>query len=280
MIDTINKELPFNISNLTKTDMGLTNDNYLLEIAGESYILRYPLKDVAPLFDSKQEAEVLDKIKGLDFTLPVKYYKDGIQLVKFEKDLKTFEDYQGKNKIKKVSDLMEKFHNSNLSVSFTFDPLKQIMLYKKHTKNIKINLDDYSDLFKRLKNHKFTPKLCHNDWVAGNICFINNKTYLIDYEYAGNNDPLFDVMSFLTENDLSNKERVEFLSYMFKDGISEQDYQTLVMYRDINNILWYLWAEMMYEFRCEAIYNEIADIKLSQLKSEYNTNLWTDTNIT
>lgn len=278
MIDKIKKALPYNISKITKTDMGLTNDNYLLEIDNDSYILRYPLKDVSSLFNSNQEAEVLEKIKGLDFTLPIKYYKDGIQLVKFEKDLKTFDDYQGDNKIKAVADLMTKFQESNLSVSFTFDPLKQIMLYKKHTKNIKINLDDYSDLFERLKNHKFIPKLCHNDWVAGNICFINNKTYLIDYEYAGNNDPLFDVMSFLTENDLSNRERVEFLAYMFKDGISEKDYQTLIMYRDINNILWYLWAEMMYEFRGEAIYAEIADIKLSQLKSEYNTKLWTDKN--
>lgn len=276
MIEKIKKELPFNISKIIKTDMGLTNDNYLLEIDNKSFILRYPLDDVAPLFKPSHEAEVLEKIKGLDFTLPIKYYKDGIQLVKYEKELKTFDEYLGENKIKAVAKLMKDFQDADLSVSFSFDPLKQINLYKKHIKNLDLNLDDYQDLFERLKKHKFTPKLCHNDWVAGNICFIGKKTYLIDYEYAGNNDPLFDVMSFLTENDLSNSERVEFLSYMFKDGISDKDYQTLVMYRDVNNILWYLWAVMMYEFRGEAIYKEIANIKLNQLKSEYNTKLWTE----
>ena len=35
--------------------------------------------------------------------------------------------------------------------------------------------------------------------VDGNILFTKENVYLIDYEYAADNDPLFDVMSFLSE---------------------------------------------------------------------------------
>lgn len=275
MINKIKSEIPYQIDSIEKTDMGLTNVNYIIEILKEKYILRFPKNDVRHLFTPKNEKKVIQAIKNQSYTLPVHYYKDGIQIVKYEPDLKTFENINKSSKIKDVANLMKKFHGSNIIVDFDFDPLKQIELYKSQIKNLPIKLEEFSDVFDQIKTHRFKPVLCHNDWVDGNICFINDKTYLIDFEYAGNNDPLFDIMSFLTENDLSNVQRVNFLELMFPDGISDKDYKTLMMYRDINNILWLLWAQMMYEFRLEPIYLEIVEIKYRQLHAEYQKPLWT-----
>lgn len=275
MINKIKSEIPYQIDSIEKTDMGLTNVNYIIEILKEKYILRFPKNDVRHLFNPKNEKKVIQAIKNQSYTLPVHYYKDGIQIVKYEPDLKTFENINKSSKIKDVANLMKKFHGSNIIVDFDFDPLKQIELYKSQIKNLPIKLEEFSDVFDQIKTHRFKPVLCHNDWVDGNICFINDKTYLIDFEYAGNNDPLFDIMSFLTENDLSNVQRVNFLELMFPDGISDKDYKTLMMYRDINNILWLLWAQMMYEFRLEPIYLEIVEIKYRQLHAEYQKPLWT-----
>lgn len=275
MINKIKSEIPYQIDSIERTDMGLTNVNYIIEILKEKYILRFPKNDVKHLFNPKNEKKVIQAIKNQSYTLPVHYYKDGIQIVKYEPDLKTFENINKSSKIKDVANLMKKFHGSNITVDFDFDPLKQIELYKSQIKNLPIKLEEFSDVFDQIKTHRFKPVLCHNDWVDGNICFINDKTYLIDFEYAGNNDPLFDIMSFLTENDLSNVQRVNFLELMFPDGISDKDYKTLMMYRDINNILWLLWAQMMYEFRLEPIYLEIVEIKYRQLHAEYQKPLWT-----
>ncbi len=274
MIGKIQSLIPYQIDSITKTDMGLTNANYIIEISGSKYILRFPKLDVKHLFNPKNEQQVILAIKNEDYTLPVFYYENGIQIVKYEPDLKTFENVIKTSKIKDVANLMKKFHQSNIIVDTDFEPLKQIDLYKSQIKNLPIKLEDFSVVFDQLKAHSFKPVLCHNDWVAGNICFIKNKTFLIDFEYAGNNDPLFDVMSFLTENDLTIAQRVEFLDLMFPDGISAKDYKTLMMYRDINNILWLLWAAMMYEFRLESIYQEIVDIKYKQLHKEFQQPLW------
>lgn len=274
MYKEIIKKLPFKIDKIEKTNKGLTNDNYIIEIDNKSFMLRYPLEDVQHLFNPKNEKKVIESIKNQAYVLPVKYYDDGIQIVTFIKDLTTFDQANKKTRIKDVANLMKKFHNSKLKVDFNFEPLKQIQLYKDNIKKKKIDLSLYKEVLERLKNHTFEAILCHNDWVEGNICFINNKVYLIDFEYAGNNDPLFDIMSFLTENDLTNYERREFLNEMFENGISKKDYETLKMYRDINNLLWYLWALMMYEFRNEDVYIDIAEIKLNQLNDEYLQDLW------
>lgn len=274
MIEEIRTKIPYKIDTIEKTDKGLTNTNYLVEISNKKYILRYPLKDIYHLFNPKNEEKVLNKLKGQDYVLPIKYYHDGVQIVEYRSKLVTFDEMDSRLRIKEVASLMQKFHQSNINVDFSFDPISQINLYKNHINDLKIDLNEYSNLLDRLSKHKYKPVLCHNDWVEGNICFINNKSYLIDFEYAGNNDRLFDVMSFLTENDLTIEERHEFLSLMFINGICNDDYQTLKMYRDVNNLLWYLWAEMMHDFRNESIYKDIAKTKYEQLTSEYNKDLW------
>lgn len=274
MYKEIVKELPFKVDKIIKTNKGLTNDNYIIEIDRESFMLRYPLKDVRHLFNPSNEEKVIESIKKVEYILPVKYYNNGIQITPFIKHLTTFNQANKKTRIKDVANLMKRFHMSNIKVDFYFDPLKQIQLYKDNIKNKDIDLNQYKKVLDKLRKHTFKAVLCHNDWVEGNICFIKNKAYLIDFEYAGNNDPLFDVMSFLTENDLTNWERKEFLNEMFENGINKKDYETLKMYRDINNLLWYLWALMMYEFRSENIYMNIAKVKLNQLNNEYLQDLW------
>lgn len=274
MLEKIKKAIPYDIDKITKTNKGLTNDNYIITIDKKKYIMRYPIEDIKHLFNAKQEKQVIDKVSGQDYVLPVKYYHNGIQIVGYIDHLLTFEQISNPNRIKKVADLMKKFHNSELKVDFDFDPLAQIELYNDNIKNLKIDLNDYQELFNNLKAHSFKPVLCHNDWVAGNICFIGDKTYLIDFEYAGNNDPRFDIMSFLTENDLTKEERLEFLDLMFPNGISKKDNKALKMFRDTNNLLWYLWATMMHEFRNEDIYLSIANTKYKQLINDYKQDLW------
>lgn len=274
MEKTIIENLPFKIDKIKKTNKGLTNNNYLVAIDDKKYMLRYPLADVKHLFNPENEEKVIKKLKDKDFVLPVKYYKNGIQLTPYFDNLTTFDQANKDTRIKAVAKLMKKFHNLNIKTDFDFDPVKQIYIYKDNIKNIDFDLKPYQKLLDKARNHKFEPVLCHNDWVEGNICFVDNKTYLIDYEYAGNNDPLFDVMSFLTENDLTKQEKTSFLNEMFPQAIDSKTYDKLKMYRDLNNLLWYLWALMMHEFRNDSIYKKIAKIKLNQLTNDYEKDLW------
>ncbi|MEU7854926.1 phosphotransferase [Nonomuraea sp. NPDC049141] len=44
---------------------------------------------------------------------------------------------------------------------------------------------------------------CHNDLLPGNIIDGGERLWLIDYEYAGNNDPCFELGNIWSESDLS-----------------------------------------------------------------------------
>lgn len=262
-------DIPFNYTDLKQVDIGLTNHNYLIKIDDKQYIVRVPRSDLSHLFNRNQEQEVLRKLEGQTFTLDPLYYNDGIQIVRYQDSLINFDQYQNPDKIERVAALMKSFHNSNVKVDFDFDPIKQIDAYLKYSDDLDIDIEDYRFVIDRLKEHKFTPTLCHNDWVEGNICYLNEKTYLIDFEYAGNNDKRFDIMSFITENDLTNNEKKDFIELMYPDGLDAIEEQLLCMYRDINNLLWYLWAKMMYTVRKESVYKDISKIKLKQLTEEY-----------
>ena len=263
------KNFPYQINKIKKINKGLTNDNYLISLDNNEYMLRYPKNDTKDLFIRENEKIIINKLKNKDFILNTLYYEDGVQIVKYEHNLLNFNEYNNDDKIYKTAKLMQKLHNSNVEVKHDFDIMKQISMYQKYVDNSKINIDDYQVLFDKLNNYKYKKVLCHNDWVAGNICFIDDKTYLIDFEYAANNDPYFDIMSFITENDLTFNQKQQFLSYMFKE-IDEKTEEILMMYRDLNNVLWYFWALMMYKFRNEEIYKEISEIKYKQFISEYN----------
>lgn len=62
-----------------------------------------------------------------------------------------------------------------------------------------VNLTTYE---KNLDYSKLQPTelvLCHNDLNSGNLVFLNQKLYLIDFEYAMLNDKFFDIASFASE---------------------------------------------------------------------------------
>lgn len=255
--------IPFEHEVIKKLPVGLTNDNYLVLINNSQYIVRVPINDLN-IFNRNNEKRVLAELKNSSYTIPVLYYADGIQISKYEPNLINYEHYNKLNKLDDVAYLMKSLHAEKTNITHTFNPIKQVQLYYKHA-NTKLKLEDYDWLFQQYANHTFTPVLCHNDWVDGNICFIDKQPYLIDFEYAALNDPLFDVMSFITENDLSNEHKKEFTHLMLGDNIDNKTLKILEMYRDLNNLIWYLWAVMMHDARQQPIYETIANSKLKEL---------------
>ena len=128
-----------------------------------------------------------------------------------------------------------------------------------------ISIQQSEKIIQALQAIPVQATLCHNDWVAGNIGFTQHRDYLLDYEYAGDNDPLFDVMSFITENKISVLDREIFYSAYFDHPLSTDERSYLKAYEDFHNLLWYTWAMMMFESRQDQVYLMIAQDKLKQL---------------
>lgn len=250
-----------------KLDKGLTNDNYLITVDHQRFVLRVPKSDSDRIVNYIHEAKALALVKQAGLDVQTLYYdpNTGIKITTYMDDLKTYNEYTGDDKPLRTAALMKRLHALNTPIGYAFDPISRYLQYRSYVTKPLIDDERATKILDAVKDVQGPMILCHNDWVPGNIGFGLHKDVLIDYEYAGDNDPFFDVMSFITENDLPPKDRQRFLDAYFGHPLSKDEQDRLDVYEDLHNLLWCTWACMMHESRHDQIYERIAQDKLRQL---------------
>mgnify|MGYP001815457054 FL=1 len=82
---------------------------------------------------------------------------------------------------------------------------------------------------------------CHNDLVVGNI--LNTpKTRFLDWEYACDNDPFFDLATIAAHHDM-DEHQTETLLHAYFDGNGDQWREQLVRQEEVYESLLYLWTQ-------------------------------------
>ncbi len=248
--------------NLKIEDMnkGLTNRNYLLTTNNKKYVLRVPYEDNKHIVNRHHETLTLQAIKDCNIDVNTIYYDEisGYKVTEYLENAYTFSECPYPDKIERCARLMKKFHQLNKKIDVSFAPIEVLNKYKNNVHSPKFQFPYLDSIIDEIQKMDRPEILCHNDWVDGNILFTQNKTYLIDYEYAANNDPLFDVISFLSENNIHDKnDRNKFFSIYF-DEYTDTIKKDLVTFEAFEDALWCYWAQMMYESRNTQIYMDIA----------------------
>jgi len=83
------------------------------------------------------------------------------------------------------------------------------------------------------------PRFCHNDLVAGNIVGTKQLRFL-DWEYAGDNDPLFDLATIVEHHDLGEAQ-ADILLGAYCDGDAGPVRQRFAAQRRLYGALLWLW---------------------------------------
>lgn len=265
MIDKIIESIfHTNIYTLENINKGLTNHNYLLKVNNEQYIVRIPREDSDHIVDRKHEKIIADLAKELDVEHIYFNERNGIKITVYHHDVYEYAACPFQDKIERCAFLMKKLHSLPL-VSFHFEPFETLKLYQSKVVQPIYDLSRYEPMLEQVKSFQNKEVLCHNDWVSGNILFNEKKDYLIDYEYGANNDPLFDVISFLSENQIFDDTMRERFYHVYFDTLDNEIRQQLYLWEIFQNVLWCTWAMMMHESRKEKIYLKIAQDKYKAL---------------
>jgi thiamine kinase-like enzyme len=82
---------------------------------------------------------------------------------------------------------------------------------------------------------------CHNDLVAANIIDDGQRLWLVDLEYAGNNDPCFDLGTLAGENQLGH-DRLELLVTSYFGRHLRHKIARARLYAVMARHVWSLWA--------------------------------------
>ncbi|MBU0278088.1 MULTISPECIES: choline kinase family protein [unclassified Gemella] len=251
------------IINTIETSYGITNKNYIVETNENSYFCRIP-KDTLFINNKENEKEALDILKNEDYFLEPVYYDSNLLITQFQKNAKTFISNKNLSSIVEISKILKSLHKNKFQANNKFNPVETFEKYLYQVENFEIDIEKYLPLVEEFKELYTPDRLCHNDLVEGNFLFTKSKIYLIDFEYAGQNDYYFDIASFISENDLNYQETVTFLQSYFGDEIC--DFEKLDIFLKFEDLLWYTWAWLLYEKRGEEIYKTIAEDKFNKLK--------------
>jgi thiamine kinase-like enzyme len=252
------------ITSMTLTNKGLTNQNWLVESRGEFFMVRIPFKDSEHIVSRQHEKAAIDLICRQSLDVETVYFDEisGIKITKYVDDFLTFDEYTGKDKYYRVGRLMRRFHDLDVRSGFLFDPIDRLNQYKAQINDRVQLLEEEDKYIHFIENQMDGFTLCHNDWVAGNIGFSSMRDYLIDYEYAGDNHPYFDVTSFLSENQIfDDMARNEFYIAYFSKLPDAKTMEQLHHFEMFHHILWYHWAIMMAQFRNDDVFRKIAQDK-------------------
>ena len=241
---------------------GLTNDNVHVTTQHFDVVLRIPKPENKDLFDYQHEAHILELIKPLNLEPPLLYFDPitGVKCATYIEDAHTLSPEHYCDAVK----LLAKLHNANIQSGQEFNLEQKYTLYQ--AKKPLYDLSDYDHYITQAQPLKSNLRLCHNDCVEGNFLFTSTQHYLIDYEYALDNDPYFDLLSLITENDITDpKHRSDIIDTYFSLVDIPYDEIKFTIFEGALLALWCAWACSMYEIHQESIFKEIADLKYMRL---------------
>lgn len=234
---------------------GMTNRNYYVEAAGVPYILRLPGACTGRMIDRKKEQQNTITAAALGLGPEVPYFdpQSGVKLSAYIPGARTLNGKAARLEanIKRVTSLLRKLHNSQAPMEGSFDVWREYEEYKRIIEAEKGQwYPGFSDMEKFLWKLKgdlgrlgVERKPCHNDLVAENLIQDGQgRMYLIDWEYSGLNDPMWDLASHLLECGFLPQEEELFLQHYFGREPEGNLRRKIAAYKICQDILWSAWT--------------------------------------
>ncbi|WP_321384085.1 phosphotransferase [uncultured Enterococcus sp.] len=233
---------------------GLTNYNYIMNIAGEDYVIRQPGKLTKQMID--REIEQVNNGIASEFGVNSEciYFdaETGIKISRFIPNSKNLAQSNpfSQESLVAISQVMKKIHTSPVHFNNTFEWLEELEKYEQIIEQINGNLFfDYDDLKEKLLDF-FTTYVgeavlvpCHNDTVPENfLVSTDGQYYLIDWEYSGLNDANWDLAAYIIETRLPAASIDLLLETYYPSGYSDQDILKVKGYIMAQDLLWTVWA--------------------------------------
>lgn len=187
---------------------GMSNFTYLVEDpeSNEKFVFRYPGAGASNFVDYEAEYAALKEAYQLGLTSETIYFDttSGIKLAKYVEGTNLVGaeiDYPA------VKDYLKKFHSSNFRTLKNYNHLGRLAKYEQLHENENDLYLELKDYFLDLYNNvlaQYVTKPCHNDSQLANFIVTGQSSmFLVDFEYAAINDPIYDIACF-GNLDLSN----------------------------------------------------------------------------
>lgn len=216
---------------------GMSNRTYIVEIDNKKYTFRIPGKKAETFVDRVVENKNIKMVDSLNInnkTL-VLDINNGYKLAEYVEGtpLNELEDLN----LSSVAELLKKLHNYEGKFENDYAPFTRLKEYESLNDDL---LPEYYETRDRFFVHKeyleALPKvMAHGDSQKSNFV-IGSKNYLLDWEFAGNNDFYYDIACF---GNVDYNDAIALLEEYLGHKPTNEEFNRLTLWRTFQCLQWH-----------------------------------------
>ena len=260
---------------------GITNLNFLVNHGNEKLVVRLGQDIPEHLVYRSNEINVSKAAHEIGVSPKLIHSELGVLVLEFIES-ETLDPKGVQKNLEKIIPVIKKIHNEipnflsgQPAIFWVFHVIKYYANFLRSNHSIHQNkIDDL--LLKASKLEKLSsPReivFGHNDFLAANFLDDGSKIWVVDWEYGGFNDPLFDIGGLASNNDFKQDLEKEALKMYYEKSISNDfllKYDSMKTASLLRETMWSMVSEITSKLDFD--YGEYTQENLSKFNDAFDS---------
>jgi thiamine kinase-like enzyme len=231
-----------------------TNLSYKVTAHGSAYVLRVAGKGTSTYIDRSAEEHNARIATAAGLNAEVLFFdtNDGTMLSRFIEGphLDRLEFHRDPTAPARAALALKRVHGIDQAFKSRFGRFAPIDYYLEFLRTLRCPLPDVYDEVKReagavrrvLEAASIPTTPCHNDTCPENFVEVGRRVYLIDWEYSGMNDPMWDLGNLSVEAGFDPEQDRTMMEAYCGGAVAPDLYDRMVLQKAMSDYLWGLWS--------------------------------------
>ena len=233
---------------------GLTNINHLVTVGDDRYVLRIPGEGTSEFINRADEEVTARSAAAAGVNAEVIFFDpaDGLMVTRYVDGAATMhaERFLDLEAVAHAGPPLRRLHTRAAPFKNDFALFRMIDDYKTLLASKGATLPDgYDEVQRRAQSVRAALEAAparlvpaHCDPLCENFLDTGERMFLIDYEYAGNNDPMWDLGDLSVEGAFGPGQDEALLHAYFENDAPPDQRGRMIAYKAMCDLLWTLWG--------------------------------------
>jgi thiamine kinase-like enzyme len=237
---------------------GMTNHNFKVQDGKQSYVVRIGSDDPIHLISRINEAAASRAAFEVGVSPELIYNEPGVLVVRFiEGQVYEEADVRNEQNLPRIVEMLHRYHHQTPKYFHEVPVMFWVFQVLRHYQHLLTTgnslhhdrLPGLAQIAETLEKSVGAVEIVygHNDLLAANFIDDGEKIWLIDFDYAGFNSPLFDLSNLASNNELSPEQEVTMLGAYFGSSFNRQQwtsYHAMKCASLLRETMWSMVAEI------------------------------------